>query len=110
MSEYLQEEDAVMTIGASGQLQGKLTKADETRKRLQAAQDRVAAPVAPSMAPGGDVMTAEEIAAAFSNKGGKKVCLCCCVAEGVASVRSKQHRIVWLHLWLQSSMVAGGTS
>ena len=64
----------MMTIGASGQLQGGLSKADETRKRLHAAQERVAEPVAPSMAAGGDVMSAEEIAAFFGKQGAKKVC------------------------------------
>ena len=62
----------MITVGPAGQLQAKGSKADETRKRLAAAEDRVVAPLAPSMAAGGDVMTAEEVAAAFS-KGGKKV-------------------------------------
>ena len=62
-----------MTLGASGQLQGGMSKADETRKRLAAAQDRVVQTAAAAMAPGGDVMSAEEIAAAFNKKGRKKV-------------------------------------
>ena len=62
-----------MYVDASGRLQAKASKADETRKRLAAAQDRVAETSMPTLVAGGDVMTAEEVAAAFSKKG-KKVC------------------------------------